>query len=412
MIRRPPRSTLFPYTTLFRSPYCSAKWEKNPLIPLRGAIAGAFSSLMLYGDVDGLHVDAAAADVEDAVDEIQMHPRMQGDVAPDDAVEGDEGPAAVRGNGNVPQRQRVVAIAERDFAGNPRCALHLGAEATDHRAPHCNRRAGKLAKQRRGDVRPLRPRIGAENERCPVLCDETHGGIPDPVEIASRQWIRPWLSNGQRAGRCVEHEVERAEDVRADDAIDRDGFRDPVHHPMVEPKRTRTHKRGTDASSNDGPHGERVNEYRACRDVSSDDSECQRVECRELQVGVLRDRGGHQGEACARVEPEFMLVAIHANGDDRRAEGATAQANGRGIVRYFDDRRGGTRESVCAAVHPRPLCENIPGGARVRVDAEGGDCGPGRPPRESDGEADPPAQPGQVVPRPARPRTRQQRWRL
>src|SRR5437763_3960575 len=24
MLRRPPRSTLFPYTTLFRSPYCSA----------------------------------------------------------------------------------------------------------------------------------------------------------------------------------------------------------------------------------------------------------------------------------------------------------------------------------------------------------------------------------------------------
>ena len=32
MIRRPPRSTLFPYTTLFRSPYCFA--EKS--VPLRG----------------------------------------------------------------------------------------------------------------------------------------------------------------------------------------------------------------------------------------------------------------------------------------------------------------------------------------------------------------------------------------
>src|SRR5258705_9180896 len=28
MIRRPPRSTLFPYTTLFRSPF--AAWSKNP----------------------------------------------------------------------------------------------------------------------------------------------------------------------------------------------------------------------------------------------------------------------------------------------------------------------------------------------------------------------------------------------
>src|SRR3712207_8808623 len=32
MIRRPPRSTLFPYTTLFRSPfYETGKIEKNPL---------------------------------------------------------------------------------------------------------------------------------------------------------------------------------------------------------------------------------------------------------------------------------------------------------------------------------------------------------------------------------------------
>src|SRR5207253_8143763 len=27
MIRRPPRSTLFPYTTLFRSPCCSPRWR-------------------------------------------------------------------------------------------------------------------------------------------------------------------------------------------------------------------------------------------------------------------------------------------------------------------------------------------------------------------------------------------------
>src|SRR5260221_12385472 len=94
---------------------------------------------MLYGDVDGLHVDAAAADVEDAVDEIQMHPRMQGDVAPDDAVEGDEGPAAVRGNGKVPQRPRVVATAEPDFGPNPPCAPHLGTQATHQRAPHFTR---------------------------------------------------------------------------------------------------------------------------------------------------------------------------------------------------------------------------------------------------------------------------------
>src|SRR2546422_5372278 len=33
MIRRPPRSTLFPYTTLFRSPADAAAWES--LVPLR-----------------------------------------------------------------------------------------------------------------------------------------------------------------------------------------------------------------------------------------------------------------------------------------------------------------------------------------------------------------------------------------
>src|SRR5258708_10434280 len=29
MIRRPPRSTLFPYTTLFRSPYRDAVWKRD-----------------------------------------------------------------------------------------------------------------------------------------------------------------------------------------------------------------------------------------------------------------------------------------------------------------------------------------------------------------------------------------------
>src|SRR5258707_9820964 len=30
MIRRPPRSTLFPYTTLFRSPCCGPRWTRPP----------------------------------------------------------------------------------------------------------------------------------------------------------------------------------------------------------------------------------------------------------------------------------------------------------------------------------------------------------------------------------------------
>src|SRR6267142_2274194 len=38
MIRRPPRSTLFPYTTLFRSPLCWRRWQ---WLGLRGASTGA-----------------------------------------------------------------------------------------------------------------------------------------------------------------------------------------------------------------------------------------------------------------------------------------------------------------------------------------------------------------------------------
>src|SRR5258708_14072925 len=34
MIRRPPRSTLFPYTTLFRSPNCSRKQPRAPTMLL------------------------------------------------------------------------------------------------------------------------------------------------------------------------------------------------------------------------------------------------------------------------------------------------------------------------------------------------------------------------------------------
>src|SRR2546427_6533767 len=46
MIRRPPRSTLFPYTTLFRSP-CRAPDEKK-----RAAVSGAFSCPTLHGSAE------------------------------------------------------------------------------------------------------------------------------------------------------------------------------------------------------------------------------------------------------------------------------------------------------------------------------------------------------------------------
>src|SRR2546429_4684540 len=41
MIRRPPRSTLFPYTTLFRSGHAPGEPQDHPRISLRRQLAGA-----------------------------------------------------------------------------------------------------------------------------------------------------------------------------------------------------------------------------------------------------------------------------------------------------------------------------------------------------------------------------------
>src|SRR2546422_4397992 len=48
MIRRPPRSTLFPYTTLFRSPSCSPAWTaiRRP----SGAAPTTWASSVTCGD--------------------------------------------------------------------------------------------------------------------------------------------------------------------------------------------------------------------------------------------------------------------------------------------------------------------------------------------------------------------------
>src|SRR2546426_7824251 len=51
MIRRPPRSTLFPYTTLFRSPYGAGEWHH---------IAGVGDGVTMYLYVDGVQVATRA----------------------------------------------------------------------------------------------------------------------------------------------------------------------------------------------------------------------------------------------------------------------------------------------------------------------------------------------------------------
>src|SRR6266540_6233863 len=47
MIRRPPRSTLFPYTTLFRSPAADGARGRNRHLPRRGAALGDRKSTRL-----------------------------------------------------------------------------------------------------------------------------------------------------------------------------------------------------------------------------------------------------------------------------------------------------------------------------------------------------------------------------
>src|SRR5258705_9879439 len=48
MIRRPPRSTLFPYTTLFRSPYCEVGKMKRPAqaVVVHGVVGGLLAGLV------------------------------------------------------------------------------------------------------------------------------------------------------------------------------------------------------------------------------------------------------------------------------------------------------------------------------------------------------------------------------
>src|SRR3712207_8448225 len=56
MIRRPPRSTLFPYTTLFRSEGTGFPWEQEANVYLAGHRLGypGYPSFLAFYDIDNL----------------------------------------------------------------------------------------------------------------------------------------------------------------------------------------------------------------------------------------------------------------------------------------------------------------------------------------------------------------------
>src|SRR5258708_18606915 len=72
MIRRPPRSTLFPYTTLFRSPKASTFFE---LLGFAILASGIFSGLALitYDPTDSIKLPAINENYENMVGRSEEH---------------------------------------------------------------------------------------------------------------------------------------------------------------------------------------------------------------------------------------------------------------------------------------------------------------------------------------------------
>src|SRR2546421_8067356 len=70
MIRRPPRSTLFPYTTLFRSIFVIARREEDDRAGL-GANPGVFDHVALDEDPNGVFEFEAVLRSEEHTSELQ-----------------------------------------------------------------------------------------------------------------------------------------------------------------------------------------------------------------------------------------------------------------------------------------------------------------------------------------------------
>src|SRR2546429_1496044 len=77
MIRRPPRSTLFPYTTLFRSRFTSPYWLARNLSLAAAASARVQAIDTVYADfrnMDGLREEAIEARRDGFTAKIAIHP--------------------------------------------------------------------------------------------------------------------------------------------------------------------------------------------------------------------------------------------------------------------------------------------------------------------------------------------------
>src|SRR5215475_9954884 len=135
MIRRPPRSTLFPYTTLFRSPpEPASRPDVTVLIPVRDRPVLLDRCLSALGrDYPVLVVDDGSADPRAVADAAAAH----GAALVRRPVNG--GPGAARNTGLLGVTTELVAFLDSDCLPGPgwieRLAAHLADPAVISAAP-------------------------------------------------------------------------------------------------------------------------------------------------------------------------------------------------------------------------------------------------------------------------------------
>jgi len=115
-------------------------------------------------------------------------------------------------------------------------------------------------------------RVEAEQHRTTVAGDELHHGIPDPEEVARTAHVVARAADGDRAGARVEYDVQVAQQVGADHAVDLHHVRHSVVPGAVETQRALIHDGCAQPARDHRPDGERVEEHRARWDVPRDDA--------------------------------------------------------------------------------------------------------------------------------------------